>query len=262
MGIVEYYSNYDEKGRMFRTKARSIEYLTTLRKLGPYYGAGSSILEMGAAYGAYTGHFVGKGMRILATDLVPRFVESLGAEFGGRPNFRSMILDANDLSPLGGEGFDLVLCLGPYYHIQERERRLRLLEGLKGHLKDGAALAISYINRNFAFPLYYRLGKPLGRNEIELFEASQFGKLSDFDTFMGYSYFTSPEEIEAEVAEAGYAICEDIGTDGFYGFMSESVELLSEAQFEDFLEHHCRTCGTPSIVGASNHGLVICRAGA
>ena len=67
--LTEYYSTYDEDGRL-RSKHGSVEFLTTMRYIEKYLKPGMRILEIGAGTGRYSHALAQKGYEVDAVELV------------------------------------------------------------------------------------------------------------------------------------------------------------------------------------------------
>ena len=80
---------------------------------------------------------------------------------------------------------------------------------------------------------------------------------SDVDTFFRTGYFAKPLEIEALAIQTGFTIEKHIATDGFVRYIGNEINQLSETQYQTWLQNHLITCAEPSLLGSSNHGLVI-----
>lgn len=257
--LIQHYENYDEKSRMFRSRARSIEFSTTLRVLEPWLARSRRVLELGAANGTYTAVLLDRGLDVHASDLVPAYVAELQTRFAGRPGFRCSCLDAVNLEPASLGRYDLILCLGPYYHLQDPAQRDKMLGDLAACLRPGGILAIATINRHFAFTYFHGMGLQFTPEQLELFQAGRYRELKALDTFLGLAHFSTPAQVESEVRARGLEILDHVGVDGFYHFIAPQLEALPADRFQAFLDAHWQSCRDPSILGLSNHGLVICR---
>ena len=67
--LTEYYSNYDEEGRLMSRHGK-VEYLTTMRYIERYLVPGTRILEIGAATGRYSHTLARMGYTVDAVELV------------------------------------------------------------------------------------------------------------------------------------------------------------------------------------------------
>jgi len=259
MDLISNYSNYNEAGRMFTSKSKNIEYQTTIRFFSKLLPEESTILELGAGGGIYTEYLAKQNHEIFSSDIVPEYVEIIKKRCKQYKNVRVQQIDATKLNEIENNSFDVILCMGPYYHLQNDEQRKKLLDSFYKLLNKNGILVISYINKYFALPLYLMYGKKFGEKEYKAFDNNEYNTISYIDSFMGFSYYSTPDEVEEEISHSGYTIIEHIGVDGIYNLISNKIEMMNEAEYNDFLNYHYKICSEKSTLGNSSHGLVFCR---
>lgn len=79
------------------------------------------------------------------------------------------------------------------------------------------------------------------------------------ESFLASAYFHTPDEIEALLAENKVEKLEHVAIDGIGALMQDTINQLSEEKYNQWVESHLRTCSEPSLLGYSNHGMVVCR---
>ncbi|WP_416367200.1 methyltransferase domain-containing protein [Paenibacillus sanfengchensis] len=79
----------------------------------------------------------------------------------------------------------------------------------------------------------------------------------DAPGFWTDAYFHSPSEIDKLLTKQNIRKIANIATDGIGLYLRDTVNTLSEAEFEQWVAYHLRTCSEPSILGMSNHGLFV-----
>ena len=75
--LNDYYSNYDEEGRLL-SRHGSVEFLTTTRYIDKYLSKGMKILEVGAGTGRYSLNYARKGYQVEA---IEPLLQSLASTF-------------------------------------------------------------------------------------------------------------------------------------------------------------------------------------
>jgi len=118
-----YNSNPQEEHR--RLERHQLEYDLTWRYLNRYLPAQGSILEVGAATGRYSLELVKHGYQLTAVGQSPGLIDACRKNFldaGLVDRVCFFVDDARDLSGLEGEEFDVVLLMGPLYHLVEGAR--------------------------------------------------------------------------------------------------------------------------------------------
>ncbi|MDO6545414.1 class I SAM-dependent methyltransferase [Photobacterium sanguinicancri] len=257
----DYYAKFDEDKRLLSQNITRIEFDTTVSVLGPYIASVSHLTEFGAATGRYSLHYAQQGMNVTAVELVPELVEQLNG------NAKSQHLDlavyeanATNVSFIESGTQDVVLILGPLYHIQSQSDRVAVLKEANRILKPNGVVAIAYISRFFVAGLLAKMSCSLVSPEV-LSELNESGlvRSSNVDPFFRTGYFAKPSEIEELAIQSGFSVESHIATDGYVRFIGQEVNQLDEQQYQAWLKYHLSTCSEPSLLGSSNHGLVIAK---
>ena len=68
--ISDFYTKYDEDGRLGRSRRGELEYYTTMEYIHRYAGKGTKILEVGAGTGRYSIALAKEGMNVTSVELV------------------------------------------------------------------------------------------------------------------------------------------------------------------------------------------------
>lgn len=140
--VVDFYENYREEERITTNHARRIEFLTTVNKFDKIFNGKSHILDCAAGTGAYAFYLADKGHRITATDITPRHIAYIDERLKEKNyTMNTRVLDATDMSCFADETFDVVLNMGPFYHLTNKEMRQKCLEESLRVLKKGGYLA-------------------------------------------------------------------------------------------------------------------------
>lgn len=149
LGIEKYYEGYDEDSRLIKDNSHRVEFITTTHILDEKIKAGSKILDVGAGTGRYSSYYFNRGNKITALDIVPKNVEIMEEKFKAvkSEDLEIRLGDAKDLSLFESNTFDVVLCLGPMYHLLNYEDQIKCIDECLRVLKPDGILAVAYINR-------------------------------------------------------------------------------------------------------------------
>ncbi|WP_428809912.1 hypothetical protein [Vibrio lamellibrachiae] len=79
------------------------------------------------------------------------------------------------------------------------------------------------------------------------------------DGFFNVGYFATPPEIEELINKSSFTKLRHVSTDGFGRYISSGVNNFTSEQYNTWLNYHLRTCDEPSLLGSSNHGLLVAR---
>ena len=127
--IVESYENYKEEDRLTTNNARKIEFITTTRVLDEVIDAESKILDCAAGTGVYAFWLADKGHDVTATDITPRHIDIINQTLKTKEySMNTAVLDATDMSCFADDTFDVVLNMGPFYHLVTEEQREKCLK--------------------------------------------------------------------------------------------------------------------------------------
>ena len=124
--LTQFYENYDEEGRLM-SRHGQVEFLTTMRYIEKYLQPGMRILEIGAATGRYSHALARMGYRVDAVELVQHNIDIFNSLTQPGENVTIRQGDARELSFLGDGQYDIVLLLGPMYHLFTVEDQKRAL---------------------------------------------------------------------------------------------------------------------------------------
>ena len=259
--VVESYENYKEENRLSTNNARRIEFLTTVRIMEEQLPKQAKILDCAAGTGIYAFHLADQGHEVTATDITPRHVEIMKEMLKNKPyHMETAVLDARDLSCFEDESFDAVLNMGPFYHLLSEEDREQCLKECLRVLKKGGLLMTAYIPRFYVFQYVAIQDSKYLDSRLEQ-QLTQTGVLhhDDEKCFWTDTYYSTAEEMEQLYQQHGLEITDHFAQDGATPHFSEKVDRWNETQFKIWCEHHYNICRERSLLGASNHVLIIGR---
>lgn len=261
MNVVESYESNNEEFRLNTLQSKRIEFITNTRVLDSILPYNSKILDCGAGTGAYSFYFKNKGHEVTALDITPRHIEYINKETSSRGiKINSMVGNATNLCAFQDKSFDVVLNMGSLYHLPDKELRTKSINESYRVLKDGGILVLAYISR-FAVFEYVATSNAQYLNRDLATKIINTGELrsSDKDCFWTDCYFATPSEMVEEVETRNMKMIDHIASDGISPILREKVDRLSEEEFKIWCEHHYNICREPSILGTSNHGLLIAK---
>jgi 2-polyprenyl-3-methyl-5-hydroxy-6-metoxy-1,4-benzoquinol methylase len=259
--VVESYENYKEEERLSTNNARRIEFLTTARIFDEVIKGKKKILDCAAGTGIYAFYLAEKGHDVTATDITPRHVQIMQKTLKKKNyHMHTDVLDATDMCIFKDETFDVVLNMGPMYHLVEEERRQKCLDECLRVLKKGGLLVTAYIPRYSVFQYVALRHKEFLKAELskQLLETGAL-RHDDKNCFWTDTYYATCEEMEALYSQKGLEIVEHFAQDGVTPLLSDKVDALDAAEFKILCDNHYGICREKSILGASNHVVVIGR---
>ena len=222
-------------------------------------GPPAAVLDVGGGPGVHAGWLATAGYQVHVVDPVPLHVDQAGA---CHPQVTAELGDARQLSQ-ADSSTDVVLLLGPLYHLVERRDRMAALHEARRVLRPGGMLFVAGISR-FAglFDLLIRLDRlhepPVGtlvRHTVAtgVHEGAEHGLFTT-------AYFHRPDELRAEVADAELDVVELLNVEG-PGFVIQDFETRwADPARRDAILDAARLVETePTLMGMSSHLLVVAR---
>ena len=171
--IIKSYMEIDEEHRLQSTLARRVEFLTTVETLTPFLPNNPDILDVGCGTGIYAIYLAKQGAKVTAVDLVPAHIRRLKElVFQNSLSVSAYEGNATDLSKYSENSFDMVLCLGPLYHLINKKAQNKCIEECIRVTKPNGVIAFAYISPYSVFPCVLR--GDLTRTSSELMETSVY----------------------------------------------------------------------------------------
>lgn len=255
--IFERYSKHPEDGRAEWTRTNSLEFHYTKKQLESFITSDSRILEIGCATGYYGMYYAERCREYVGVDIFPAHIDRFRQKIAetGLKNISCQVGDATALTDIPDESFDVVLCLGPMYHLPQKERGQVLSECYRVCKRDGIA-AFAYINKIgvYAGACVYDASKDYYPTE-KANEAVLKNGTDDMRPEL--FYYSTPEEIEKTSSAHGFEKISDLGTN-FMVTMSV-VDSMSDEKFELMRPLYDQMTSHESCTGMSDHALLICR---
>lgn len=262
-GITDYYERAPEETRLEQGPFQLEEART--RELIQRYAppAPATVVDVGGAAGAYALWLAEAGYRVHLIDAVPRLVaEAERRSAAARSPLASCrVGDARALD-VPAETADVVLLLGPLYHLTDPGDRARSLREAARVLKPGGWLFAAAISRwasaldGLARDL---LQDPRFRLIVEqdLRDGQHRNPTERLDYFTT-AYFHRPDELAAEVRAAGLALDGVFGVEGPGWILPDVAERMGDAERRATLLGVARMLETePAVLGSSAHLLAV-----
>jgi ubiquinone/menaquinone biosynthesis C-methylase UbiE len=262
--IVAHYNEGREPHRL-ASGAGQLEYVRTqellLRFLPP---PPAVLLDIGGGAGVYSFWLASLGYAVHLVDAMPLHIEQ-ARQVASHPEISPLAsLYVEDARRVDFEkaSRDAVLLMGPLYHLIEREDRLLALQEASRVLRPGGVVCAVGISR-FASTLDGLLGGLLHDPEFESIVVQDLATGQHRNPHNRPRYFTTaffhhPDELRAEVIEAGFSEVEGLGIEGPAAMMPNFAEFWDNAEKRERLLRTVRAVETePSLMGVSAHLLAV-----
>lgn len=245
---------FREETRLTWSQAARVEFLTTVRYLEKYLRPGAKLLDVGAGAGEYSLHFVRQGYSVDAVELAEANVAAFQKRIEPGMDLRLRRGDARDLSAYAGGSFDVVLLLGPLYHLERAEDRARAIAEARRVCKKDGVIAFAFISNDIV-PLTESVNCDPGYFQKGNYDRETF-RLENFP----FVFFTL-DEMRAMLEESGVEILHAVASDGPSELLEKRINGMDQACYAQYLRWHFYTCEKPEWLGCSNHLLFLARPG-
>ena len=166
------------------------------------------ILDIGGGAGYYSFWLQEKGHNVSLVDLSPHNIELVRkhAQVTGVNLKKVETGDAVNL-PFSDDQFDMVLLLGPLYHLTDRDERKKALTEAKRVLKPKGILLAAVISRYASLIDGFQRDLVLDDQFFDLLQDDLRTGIhlneTDNPEYFTTAYFHTPKEIKAEIEESG-----------------------------------------------------------
>ena len=145
--VKGYYSIFDDQNRLTRDNSGKMEFDMTMHILEKYLPEKGTVLDLGGGAGVYTFPLAKKGYQVTLADLSERLIEQAKEKVRAESieNVVADVLNAIDLSQYPDNMFDIVLALGPFYHLTEESERQKCTSEIRRVLKAGGVVIAGFI---------------------------------------------------------------------------------------------------------------------
>jgi SAM-dependent methyltransferase len=262
--VLEYYDRFPEESRLasgpFKLEfERTKDILTRLLPSPP-----ARVIDVGGAAGAYSTWLTELGYQVHLIDATPRLVAKARERNATLANPIASIAvgDARSLAE-ADRSAAVVMILGPLYHLPSSADRLAALREAHRVLASPGivvaagisryASALDGLSRKVLDPAFLRI------RDQDLIDGQHRNPTETLNYFTT-AYFHRPEDLRAELEEAGFLDAEVRGVEGVAWMLTDfESRWADEALRQDILNVARALEAEPSIVGVSAHLLGIGR---
>jgi ubiquinone/menaquinone biosynthesis C-methylase UbiE len=223
----------------------------------------AEVLDVGGGTGVHAAWLVEDGHRVHVVDLAPRHVERVRSDLG-RLGVTAEVGDARHLGVDDGT-YDVVLLLGPLYHLIQHADRVQALREAGRVVRPGGLVGVAAISKfaslfdglaqGFLFDPDFR---PIV--EADLAEG-QHRNPDQREHWFTTAFLHDPRDLRAEIEESGLAILDLVGVEGLAGWLRNLADRWETPEGRETILYSARAVESePSVLGLSGHLLAVARA--
>lgn len=247
--VQEIYRRQNENSRLTKSKAAKVEFLTTVKYIEKYLTPGVKILDIGAGAGEYSLYFAEKGYAVSALELADSNIAAFRAKMTEETPIDLVQGNALDLSYYEDDSFDIVLLLGPLYHLREEVDQLRCIAEAKRVCKPDGKIFFGFISNDMVILTMQQSQDDYllhGHYNKETF------RLDDFPFV-----FHTVDRCRTLLDDAGIQVSHEIAADGASELLQDLINRLDDESYNQYLRYHFYICEKPEFLGMSNHLLFV-----
>jgi ubiquinone/menaquinone biosynthesis C-methylase UbiE len=265
--IVKHYTEaFDEDSRL-DVRIGPFEFERTIEVIGRYLGRDQGIvIDVGGGSGTYALWLAEQGHLVHFVDLVPRHVGMVVAKARDRSLVlgSTQIADARSL-PFGDEFADMVLLMGPLYHLTDLRDRLQALSECSRVVKKDGRILCTAISRFASMLAGFRFNR---------FDDAEFEAMVDRDlvdgqhrnpvhgsNHLGTAFFHTSKELRQEIESSGLACEKIVGIESAVGLLPQLEDWIREKghKYELAMKYARRVEEEDDLIGTSFHMLGVAK---
>ncbi|MFE5597452.1 class I SAM-dependent methyltransferase [Streptomyces sp. NPDC056549] len=260
--IIDFYTRSDEAARLHTTATGALELTRTQELLRRHLPpAPARVLDVGGGPGAHARWLAADGYLVHVVDPVPKHVRQAAA----LDHVTAELGDARHLTALTGT-YDVVLLLGPLYHLHGKADRLSALTEAARVVRPGGLIAAAAISRYSPLLDYIAttgITEPAIQNGVrDTLDQGRYAGQRGFTV----AYFQTATELCTEVTQAGLTKPTVYGIEGPGWAAVKAIEkytdtnLLGTDMYDAALAAARIADPHPALTDASAHILAIANA--
>lgn len=221
------------------------------------------VLDVGGGTGVHAAWLADDGYVVHVVDLAPHHVEKVRTDLGPS-DVTAEVGDARHLDVPDGS-CDVVLLLGPLYHLTERTDRILALGEARRVARPGGVVAVAAVNR-FAslfdglargFLLEPEFRRIVERDVVD----GQHRNPHDRPQWFTTAFLHHPDGLHRELEDAGLTVLDLVGVEGLAGWLPHLARAWETSAGRDMILFAARRVESePALLGLSPHLLAVTRA--
>jgi len=267
MDVVRYYERGGEAGRLSESATGRLEYLRTQEIIQRYLKAPpATIIDVGGGPGTYALWLAELGYKVHLIDPLDYHVKQAMRRSFAQPEHplaNAFVSDARNLKEVPDQLADVVLLMGPLYHITEYDEREFAWHEAYRVLKPGGYVFATSISR-FASTLDgIRQGfiedpafREIAARDIQ--DGQHRNPLEDKPEYFTTAYMHNPNDLRREMAMVGLLHIATLAVEGPAWLLSNLGEYLESPEKTQLLLSTLKTIESdPGLLGATSHVMCV-----
>lgn len=247
-----------------RLSAHPVEFEITIRHLSNYIQGTQIIADIGGGPGKYSFHFANEGHKVTLVDLSKNNIDfakhkskELNIELEA---FHT--LSATKLTNIESSKYDLVLCFGPMYHLENKRDHHDVITECSRILKTNGVLAIVYLTPwSHAFSAIINAPEKINIHK-EYYEdlINNLKNTTQIDIGFPNGWNPKPDTVKGYMENHYFKTERIVAIEGLLGRHLEKIkDKVSDTTFNNWMDYIFKLSTETSLIGACEHLLYIGR---
>ena len=244
-----------------RLERHVVEFEINRRYIEKYARKGGRVLDIGGGPGRYALHLAQMGCDVTLLDLSQgnvAFAKEKAAQIGLALN--AVCGDARYADTQVAGVFDIVLLMGPLYHLPEEADRVMAVQAAINVLKPGGVLFAAFISSYAAVWDYLARYPGMILNESE----GHFFDLMEKDqSFSGLSFtethFIRPADVRPFMAKFPLEQLHFLGSESILALGEQALKDQPHQVLAAWIDYACKVCEREEFLPMAEHFLYIGR---
>lgn len=247
--LNDFYNSREEDSRLTKDRAHNIEFIITTKYIEKYLKPGMKILEVGAGTGRYSLYYANKGYEVKSLELIEHNIDVFKKHITDNMNIEVIQGNAIDLSLYNDNEFDIVLNLGPLYHLPKVTDMEQAINESIRVCKEGGILYFAMLSNESNF-----INEVMKNSSYLL--SNEFDKES-FDLVDIPFVFLRINEMKELFKNKNIQKLHLVGQDGLSQTFKNQINEFNDEKYNMWVKYLEKSCEDESIIGYSNHVLFI-----
>lgn len=244
-----------------RLERHVVEFEINRRYIEAYAHRGDSVLDIGGGPGRYALHLARRGCKVTLFDLSQgnvTFAKEKAAELGLA--LEAVCGDARYANMQVTGPFDVVLLMGPLYHLPEEEDRIMAMQAAIHLLKPGGVIFVAFIS-SYAAVWDYLARYPdmiLGESERRFFDLMEKNQ-----SFSGFSFtetfFIRPADVRPFMAKFPLEQLHLLGSESILPLREQALRDQPPQVLEAWIDYARKVCEREEFLPMAEHFLYVGR---
>lgn len=262
--VYDFYNAGAEIGRLERGLGK-IEFYRTKEILLKYISGHNTIYDVGGGIGIYAAWLAKQGNEVHLIELADQAVDFAKQNMMHECSFNAEAGDARHLNKPTGSA-DVVLVMGPLYHLQnKKDRELVLQEAYRVLKQDGLLIVTGiskYSSMTWALSVYGTknnfIDDPVFKNMLkEEVVLGNHNRPKEYPYLIAQAYFSTPISMGSEIKDAGFSIINQHAVEGCIWFTPCLEEKWEDERCrKNLLDIIHMTEHEVEMIGMSPHFLI------